>query len=119
MCTKLQIRFKFNKGIDNRNKSVFLPGREIMEQIIKKFTFVNVPQNTILMYILCLFILNSCNIRFCYMEPFKGKCAYVEQKPKPGIVVVSTKRSRDDCVLKDSESKKIEAGTNASGSGQT
>lgn len=51
------------------------------------------------------------------MEPFKGKCADVEQKQKPGIVVVSTKRSTDDCVLKDSESTMIEADTDASGSG--
>ncbi|XP_057448890.1 uncharacterized protein LOC130740336 isoform X2 [Lotus japonicus] len=53
---------------------------------------------------------------FCYMEPFKGKCADVEQKQKPGIVVVSTKRSTDDCVLKDSDSTMIEADTDASGS---
>ncbi|KAJ1403826.1 Zinc finger, CW-type, partial [Sesbania bispinosa] len=52
---------------------------------------------------------------FCYMEPFKGQCADVEQEMKSGIVIVSTKRSGSDCMLKDSHGKKREAVMNASG----
>lgn len=51
------------------------------------------------------------------MEPFEGRCADVEQKMKPGIVTVSSKRSGYDCVLKDSHSKKMEAVIDASGTG--
>ncbi|XP_073220334.1 uncharacterized protein [Cicer arietinum] len=46
---------------------------------------------------------------FCYMAPFKGQCADAEQKVKPGIVTVSTKRSGYDCLLKDSHSINTEA----------
>ncbi|CAI8588443.1 unnamed protein product [Vicia faba] len=52
--------------------------------------------------------------RFCYMEPFKGQCADAEQKVKPGIVTVSTKRSGYDSTLKDSSSIKVEAVSDAS-----
>ncbi|AES95376.2 CW-type zinc finger protein [Medicago truncatula] len=52
---------------------------------------------------------------FCYMEPFKGKCADAEQKVKPGIVAVSTKRSGYDCMLKGSRSIKMEPDADVSG----
>ncbi|XP_027361531.1 MORC family CW-type zinc finger protein 3-like isoform X2 [Abrus precatorius] len=52
---------------------------------------------------------------FCYMEPFKGQCADPEQKMKPGIVIVSTKRSGYDCMGKDSLSKKMDSGIKNSG----
>ncbi|XP_050906292.1 uncharacterized protein LOC127119957 isoform X1 [Lathyrus oleraceus] len=51
---------------------------------------------------------------FCYMEPFKGQCADAEQKVKPGIVTVSTKRSGYDSTTKDSRSIKVEAVSDAS-----
>ncbi|PNY16438.1 MORC family CW-type zinc finger protein 3-like [Trifolium pratense] len=51
---------------------------------------------------------------FCYMEPCKGQCADPEQKQKPGVVTISTKRSGYDHTLKDSPSLKIETGTDAS-----
>ncbi|XP_058777655.1 uncharacterized protein LOC131651943 isoform X1 [Vicia villosa] len=50
---------------------------------------------------------------FCYMEPFKGKCADAEQKVKPGIVIVSTKRSGYDSTPKGSCSNKVEAVSDA------
>ncbi|XP_020226155.1 MORC family CW-type zinc finger protein 3 [Cajanus cajan] len=45
---------------------------------------------------------------FCYMVPFKGQCADAEQKMEDGVVNVSTMRSGYDCMLKDSDCKKIE-----------
>lgn len=63
------------------------------------------------------FIVNCCHFRFCYMEPFKGQCADAEQKVKPGIVTVSTKRSGYDSTTKDSRSIKVEAVSDASNTG--
>jgi len=51
------------------------------------------------------------------MGPFKGKCTDAEQKVKPGIVAVSTKRSGYDCMLKDSRSIKMEPDADVSGTG--
>ncbi|KAK8472128.1 hypothetical protein PHAVU_002G118800 [Phaseolus vulgaris] len=52
---------------------------------------------------------------FCFMEPFKGQCAYSEQKMAPGIVNVSTKRSGYACLLKDSSDEKVEGVMKTSG----
>jgi len=51
------------------------------------------------------------------MEPFKGQCAYSEQKMAPGIVNVSTKRSGYACLLKDSSDEKVEGVMKTSGTG--
>ncbi|XP_017427254.1 uncharacterized protein LOC108335676 isoform X9 [Vigna angularis] len=52
---------------------------------------------------------------FCFMEPFKGQCSDSEQKMALGIVNVSTKRSGYDCLLKDSNDKKVEGDRKTSG----
>ncbi|KAL2348718.1 hypothetical protein Fmac_002718 [Flemingia macrophylla] len=52
---------------------------------------------------------------FCFMEPFEGHCADAEQKMEHGVVNVSTKRSSYDCMLKDSDCKKIEVVKKTSG----
>lgn len=51
------------------------------------------------------------------MEPFGGRCADAEQKMKPGIVIISARRSGYDCMLKDSQRIKMEDVMNTSGTG--